>query len=325
MTADIYAAAVRDEIWIGGSLVESRLSLGEAHHVRGQIVATDRLSDPSLRELCDAEAVRVREIVREIHDARVRIVIRATSDEPLLSTVGIMFGDLSIVTTPQFALGDAAMLRHFWEDGPSPGLRPPSPRKRGEGLRNSTRKERFVAPLPATRGEGGRRRGEGPHQRNLVWRNGTAAILLHEAAGHASEHGHAPLRWPAWLRVHDGAADLLAGVSPHALRRESFRDVPMRRMTNVVVEQRNGPFAEPPEAIEILLIKGGSYEPLTEMVTIDVAVPPMTIRASRDQVAASLIGASGDPIRYPGVICSREGQELFVGSHAPVIVTEGLG
>ena len=45
---------------------------------------------------------------------------------------------------------------------------------------------------------------------------------------------------------------------------------------------------------------------------------------SRAEIAASLSGASGEPIRYPGVICSREGQELYVASHAPVIITDGL-
>src|SRR5438067_1789349 len=41
----------------------------------------------------------------------------------------------------------------------------------------------------------------------------------------------------------------------------------------------------------------------------------------REQIAASIAGAIGEPIHYPGVICSREGQELAVGSFAPVMVT----
>ena len=60
------------------------------------------------------------------------------------------------------------------------------------------------------------------------------------------------------------------------------------------------------------------------LVTIEVAVPRLTIRATRSDIARSIVGATGDPIRYPGVICSREGQELFVGSYAPLIVTAGL-
>ena len=158
-------------------------------------------------------------------------------------------------------------------------------------------------------------------------------MLLHEAIGHATEHGHAPLEWPPWLRVRDAARDgrvanLLAGEQPAATRRESFRDVPLRRMTNLVVEQHGAPFELPDDRIEIQLVAGGAYEPLTEIVTINVAISdagPFTIRAPRRAIARSLVGAQGNPIRYPGVICSREGQELYVGSHAPVIVTTELG
>ena len=32
----------------------------------------------------------------------------------------------------------------------------------------------------------------------------------------------------------------------------------------------------------------------------------------------------GPPLRYPGVICSREGQELYVPSFAPLMVTDPL-
>jgi hypothetical protein len=63
------------------------------------------------------------------------------------------------------------------------------------------------------------------------------------------------------------------------------------------------------------------------MVTINVAVSTagrFTISRSRAQIAASLSGAEGEPIRYPGVICSREGQELYVASHAPVMITGPL-
>jgi hypothetical protein len=53
-------------------------------------------------------------------------------------------------------------------------------------------------------------------------------------------------------------------------------------------------------------------------------IPPFALRASRREVAQALIGATGDPIRYPGVICSREGQEIYVGSRAPVMLTAEL-
>ncbi|HET7433094.1 MAG TPA: hypothetical protein VFN10_00130, partial [Thermoanaerobaculia bacterium] len=172
------------------------------------------------------------------------------------------------------------------------------------------------------------RRGKPRRSNVFLWRNGSAAVLLHEAIGHAAEHGHAPLQWPSWLTVRDEDADLLR-EPPRRWRRESFRDLPLRRMTNLVVAQHDAPFAPPDDYIEINLIRGGAYDPLTEMVTIDVAhathqgeaIAPFRIRQSRDEVARALRGATGEPLRYPGVICSSEGQELFVGSHAPVMLT----
>jgi hypothetical protein len=151
----------------------------------------------------------------------------------------------------------------------------------------------------------------------LVWRNGSAAVLLHEAIGHASEHGAAPVPWPAWLSVD----------APLMPRRATFRDVPLPRMTHLVARQTGAPFALPDERVDIELIAGGAYDPLTDLVTINVAASSagaFTIRRTRAQIAASLAGATGAPVRYPGVICSREGQELFVASHAPLIITDAL-
>ena len=273
MIADHYAAAIRDEIWVAGTLIDSRVSHGEAHRNGNEIIASDR--HRALRDVCDAEAERIRAIAKEIPDARVRVVVRATSDESLMSTIGITIGNLSIVSTPQFAVQDAERLRQSVRTGfsrsPSPGL-------------------------------------------PLVWHDGTAAILLHEAEGHAREHGQGPEEWPQWLDIR----------IDHAMRRETFRDVPLMRMTNVVVAQHGAPFEMPEERIDIRLISGGSYEPLTGMVTIEVAVPRLTIRATRAEIARSILGATGESIRYPGVICSREGQELFVGSFAPLIVTRSF-
>jgi hypothetical protein len=148
----------------------------------------------------------------------------------------------------------------------------------------------------------------------LVWHNGSAAVLLHEAIGHPMELDVPPITWPSWLHVD----------CPIELRRASFSDVPLRRMTRVVVTQENAPFELPEPRIDVQLVRGGAYDPLTDIVTIDVAVPRFTIRATRAEIAASIVGATGEPLRYPGVVCSREGQELVVGSFAPLLVTRGL-
>ncbi|HYO78860.1 MAG TPA: hypothetical protein VE010_20530, partial [Thermoanaerobaculia bacterium] len=155
----------------------------------------------------------------------------------------------------------------------------------------------------------------------LVWKNGSAAVLLHEASGHPSEQNVPPRDWPEWLQVEH----------PLALRRASFRDVPLLRMTDLVARQQRAPFAIPEQRIDVLLVDGGAYDPLTDVVTLRVGaadlvegsnvrrVAPFTFR--RPRTAITLLGATGDPIRYPGVVCSREGQELVVGSFAPVMVT----
>jgi len=145
----------------------------------------------------------------------------------------------------------------------------------------------------------------------LVWHHGSAAVLLHEAVGHAAEHGAPPVEWPAWLRID----------APLAMRRESFSDVPLLRMTHLRAWADDAPFVMPDERVDIHLVAGGGYDPLTDVVTLRIAVPRMTLRATRAQIARALRGAAGPPLRYPGVVCSREGQRLVVGSFAPEIIT----
>jgi hypothetical protein len=159
-----------------------------------------------------------------------------------------------------------------------------------------------------------------PSHLPMLWQNGTAAVLLHEAAGHAEEHGQIPVL-PPWLSVEN----------PLTLRRATFRDVPLLRMANLVARQHGAPFELPSPRVEVLLVDGGHYEPLTQVVTLRIAaadlidgnesrrLAPFDYIRPRHDIA--FLGATGDPIRYPGVICSREGQELVVGSHAPLMVT----
>ena len=148
----------------------------------------------------------------------------------------------------------------------------------------------------------------------LVWHHGSASVLLHEAIGHAAEHDAPPVEWPSWLRVE----------APLAMRRESFGDVPLLRMTHLRAWQESAPFELPAERVDVHLVAGGGYDPLTDVVTLHVAVPRFTIRATRAAIARALRGATGAPLRYPGVICSREGQELYVPSAAPLLITDPL-
>jgi hypothetical protein len=146
----------------------------------------------------------------------------------------------------------------------------------------------------------------------LLWQNGTAAILLHEAHGHPLEHDREPLQLPGWLRVE----------VPLVMRRQSFRDVPLRRMQHVRVTQANAPFAIPEDHIEIRMVDSGTYDPLTETITIRVSASSIgAFEFTEPRANIVFLGARGEPRRYPGVICSREGQELVVGSYAPALVT----
>ena len=282
MTAAPFAIATRDELWVHGRLIERRLAHGQAIEDERGIRAVD-VRQPLLVAACDAAMDELRACV--IPDARVRLVAEASGEE-LTKTIVVTMAGLSVVTTPEHMAADVALLRSV---SASPPINDTHPRD-----------------IP------------------LLWKHGSAAVLLHEAEGHALEHGQPPLDLPSWLTI-----DV-----PLQLRRASFKDVPLLRMTNVVARQTNAPFALPARRIEIALVDGGSYDPLSELVTVRVAaahlvdgtdvraLAPFTIHEPRAIIARSIAGAAGEPLRYPGVICSREGQELVVGSHAPLMLTE---
>src|ERR1700716_3862740 len=97
---DLFAMASRDELWSRGALLERRLSHGQAMQTGNEIVATDRLDDRRLRDACDAAAARIENDVRELTDARVRVVTTATS-KAVHTTITVTIADVSIVTTPE--------------------------------------------------------------------------------------------------------------------------------------------------------------------------------------------------------------------------------
>lgn len=276
--ASTFEIASRDELWLRGALVESRLVHGEARQ-RGNIIDAGDARDPYLVDLCEQAMDAARSIPAGFRDARVRLVARATREdgvEVVETTITVGIEGISVVTTPATALIDYDLLRAAQET-----------------------RATVKGALP------------------IVWRNGSAAVLLHEAIGHAAEHDAVPVPWPSWLSVE----------APLVFRRASFRDVPLPRMRHVTARQNGAPFVVPETRIEVQLIAGGAYDPITDVVTINVAAStagPFTIRRTRAEIAVSLLGATGELIRYPGVICSREGQELYVASYAPVVLTEPL-
>jgi len=302
----LFSIAGRDELWSGGMLIESRASHGQARCRGTEIDAAD-LADPHLIERAESRMTVMRALAREMSDARVRLVAsarRVNDYERDEASMSITVGGVSVVTTSEHARTDF-----------------PSPRRSVEKVTH--------AGLP------------------ILWRNGSAAVLLHEAAGHAAEHDH-KTDWPSWLTIRDEpdfaiddagnetrAVDLMH-EPPACMRRESFRDVPLPRMTSLIARQQDAPWSMPDDRIEIHLIGGGAYEPLTGMVTVSVAVAdvvhgddvtplaPFRIHVARDRVARAIAGAAGEPLRYPGVVCVREGQEVAVGSFAPLMITMEL-
>lgn len=295
----LFSIASRDELWSGGVLIESRTEHGQAR-CRGTVIDASDVADPALIERAESRMSAMRERARELRDARVRLVANArriNDYERDEATMSVTMNGVSLIIAAD-----------------APFTAPPSPGN------------------------------VKPRNLPIVWHNGSASVLLHEAAGHAAEHHHAALQWPSWLTIRDepdfefddagmpaSVADLTR-EAPRAQRRATFRDVPLARMTNLVARQHDAPWLLPDERIDVHYVAGGAYEPLTGIVTLSIAIAeidgvplaPFQIRAPREHVARSILGATGEPLRYPGVVCAREGQELVVGSFAPLMVTSEL-
>ncbi|HVS32615.1 MAG TPA: hypothetical protein VMS98_14315 [Thermoanaerobaculia bacterium] len=302
-----FAIATCEELWTRECL-EWRVSHGALQQSGTRITATDA-ADQELLSRAEERLREGRAAIATLPDVRARIVAssRRAGDRVRDDVIIVLSrAGLSLVTWPEHALEDWNWLE-MCEAPPA-------------------RRQVTYRGIP------------------IVWTRGSAAVLFHEGAGHAAEHGAPPLRWPGWISVQDepafddtGAAprvaDLLAGEPPRALRRASFVDVALPRMSSIVVRQQGATMDLPSPRIEISLLSGGSYEPLTDEVSLHVSVAhliaegartqlsPFVIEESRQGIRRSLRGATGEPQRYPGVICSSEGQQLFAASAAPVMLT----
>ena len=191
----------------------------------------------------------------------------------------------------------------------------------------------------------------------ILWPAGSASVLLHEAVGHPAERGLAPEGLPRWLTVADrpsrpgggtmrlddcanAAEDKLLsdGATPSCFRRESFRSVPLRRMSNLFAEVRDdAPQIDLPRRfLSVRIVDRGDFDPLTDLVRLTTAVAdlidgdevtrlsPFTLESTREKICNSIAGGEGPPMCYPGVLCSEDGQKLPVGSFAPVILTSAF-
>lgn len=303
----------RDGVWRAGVAIEERLSFGTARQ-RGYSITAGDAFDAELDAACAAAFAPLQRLARSVADGRVRAVaavrrVRSSNgeDEWTSAAMTVTIGGLSIVTS----------VAHFDED--VQWLR-----SAGQGA---------VAPLESYPGL------------PIVWTHGSASVLLHEAIGHAAEERSTRIEWPEWLRVRDEPpfrlddagntarpADLLA-EAPSSLRRATFRDVPIRRMTRVIVDHQAVSASLPDRHIEVQLAGLGHYDPVRDDIALTVThservdgsrrepLAPFVIRESRERIRRSLAGASGAPVRYPGVVCSTDGQKLIVDCAAPVIVT----
>src|SRR3954454_8622222 len=105
MTPNTFSIASRYELWLRGALIESRLMHGVAMQRGDSIEASDARDERLLR--AGGSAIDdARSPVAALRDARVRIVVRATQDDQVETTMTIGIGGVSVVTTPSNAVAD---------------------------------------------------------------------------------------------------------------------------------------------------------------------------------------------------------------------------
>lgn len=197
--------------------------------------------------------------------------------------------------------------------------------------------------------------GQAPHDIPILWRGGSASILFHELIGHRSQAGQPALEWPAWLTVSDqpfaeGVGRMIVddtGASPRAAlltrgqelqcrRRQTFRDMPLLRMTNLICETAGLPLRVPGQRIEVWLLEHGSYDSHSDRISLHISLAdhvdgstrrrltPFRIECRAEQVLTALVGGRGPLTRYPGVVCGDEGQRIPVGSWSMELLTRSL-
>ncbi|HXI14351.1 MAG TPA: hypothetical protein VNM92_17165 [Thermoanaerobaculia bacterium] len=347
----LFVSMLREEGWLVDSersiRTSSHLETGHASttHTDGKVVVR-AVSGLEIRDLSSwidlsradlenrlTEPLQTLEpdIIKPLLQSRGQIKIRIRSDSRLVSTGNIArFHDATTITV---AVG---------RDGHETSI-VTTPSSLREDL------ARTMALL--SRGSGA---ATAPASLPILWTNGSAAVLMHELIGHPSEENWPLTRLPEWLEVRDdpfspgpghapyddtgqrGRTSVLSdGGRPSSLRRESFRDPPILRMTHLTVTQNGAPLPLPEVRIEVSLVDGGGWDRLTDEISLRVAtaeivegtsrkmLAPFSFKGSRGEIASRIIGANADSVRYPGVICSREGQRLAVGSSSVDLLVSG--
>ena len=132
----------------------------------------------------------------------------------------------------------------------------------------------------------------------------------------------------------------LLGVAPGNARRAGVHWPPRPRISNLVATARD-PLPEPPRAeasVEVEAFASGTLEPASGTILLRVrrafslrrgerrqALEPFTLAGSVDDVTAGLLAAAepAAPAAEPGW-CTKEGEAVPTGGHAPWLLLDGL-